>query len=126
MLVEMLVALLLLTTVATMVPLLLRTVYQQRQQERFCRYSQLELANIAERLRSTADEGAPPNDVVLSDWFQSYCPTAELQLAASENPGVSAGLKSYQISISRLNGDNRPASIQALTVWIENTEEPSE
>lgn len=126
MLVEVLVALILLATVATMVPLLLRTVYQQRHQERFCRFAQIELANIAIRLRAGDTEKDAPDKVVLSDWFQQYCPDATMKVTAVESSEPFPGTQSYQIAISRPNGEARPDLSQMLTVWLRESEELSE
>lgn len=125
MLVEALVALILLVTVVTMVPLLLRTVYQQRQQERFCRFAQIELANTAVRLRSNGAERDVADNVVLSEWFRQYCPDATMQVTSIEASDFPAGVLIYQITIRRPNGDERPDSSQALTVWVEAGEEPA-
>lgn len=126
MLVEMLVALILLATVATMVPLLLKTVYQQRQQERFFRFAQIELANIAVRLKANDLKGDVSDDVKLSVWFRQYCPDASVQLTRSKTPEIYEGLQSYRVSISRPDGEERPDLTQALTVWVEPVEEPTE
>jgi type II secretory pathway pseudopilin PulG len=126
MLVEMLVGLILLATVATMVPLLLRTVYQQRQQERFCRFSQMELANIAVQLRAHSSDGNVTDDITLSEWFRQYFSDATMQLTPVESSERLVGLQSYQIAITRPGGDARPDSNQVLTVWIETAREPAE
>jgi len=62
-LIELIVAMILLGTVAAVLPVTLNAVYKQRQQERFERLAQLELSNIITRMR--IDDAHRQ----LSDWF---------------------------------------------------------
>jgi type II secretory pathway pseudopilin PulG len=114
-LIELIVAMILLGTVAAVLPVTLNAVYKQRQQERFERLAQLELSNIITRLR--IDEA----DHQLSDWFQEMYPDASIEISSGQQAADTTPAPTL-VSIRREESDSQPPLQQTLTTWIERPE----
>jgi type II secretory pathway pseudopilin PulG len=121
-LIEMVVALILVGTVATVLPVALNAVYRQRQQERFERLAQLELSNVVTRLE-LAGSAVEVDDIQLSGWFQDMYPDASVEIV----PGVQATNDiptiPFTVSILRPRGDSQPPLKQQLITWLERRQE---
>ncbi len=113
--IELIVAMILLGTVAAVLPVTLNAVYKQRQQERFERYSQLELAILITRLQINETEP------LLSDWFQERYPDAIVDISTGQTTD-DLKLIPTTVSIRRKRSDSQLLQQQTLTTWIERQE----
>lgn len=117
-LVELLIALILLTVVASVLPVALKAVYNQRQQERFERTAQLELSNAATQLRQQ-DEQMPGADAYqLSEWFRRLYPAAEVQVTVADVSPEEPQMVAITLTIRHPWGESRPPLQQSLTTWL--------
>jgi len=114
-LIELIVAMILLGTVAAVLPVTLNAVYKQRQQERFERLAQLELSNIITRLR------IDNSDHQLSDWFLEMYPDASVEFVSGQQ-AADTTLAPTIISILREQTESQPPLQQTLTTWIQRPE----
>ena len=121
-LVELVVALILVGTVATVLPVALKTVYQQRQQERFERLAQLELSNVVTRLELNGPKVDPEN-IQLSGWFQVMYPDASVEIVPGVQPTKDIPIIPFTVSVLRPRGDSQPPLKQQLTTWLEQQKE---
>lgn len=122
-LVELMVGLILLGIVATILPVTLRAVYQHRQQERFERLAQLELANQVALLQANSVRAVEGSSHSLSDWFQQLYPSAGLTVSTQNHSQEEDALVPVRITIEhRADAEQRPLR-QSLTTWLIQTEE---
>lgn len=117
-LVELLVALILLTVLASVLPMALKGVYNQRQRERFERTAQLELSNAATQLRQADDLTAAVDGYELSEWFRKLYPAAEVELTVAEGATEEFQTVAVTINIRHAWGEAHPPLQQSLTTWI--------
>ena len=117
-LVELMVGLILLGIVATILPVTLRAVYQHRQQERFERLAQLELANQVAALQADSPETVDGRRYRLSVWFQDLYPSAGLTVSMENHLHEEDALIPVRITIlHRADAEQRPLR-QSLTTWL--------
>lgn len=114
---ELVIALILLGIVASVLPVVLNAVYQQRQQERFERTAQLELANVATRIRQASGPTAATEPPELSAWFLRLYPDAELQVQFGATTADDPATLPVTMTISQAWGEEHPALKQSLTTW---------
>lgn len=116
-LIDLMVALILVGAVASVLPVMLASVYQQRQQERFERLAQLELSNTAVRLQ--ADQEPPvASEAQLSTWFQKTFPHATMKITMGTVASDDLPLVPVSITVSRPGRTGHPAQQQSLTTWV--------
>ena len=115
MLVEMLVALLLLTALASILPVALNSIYRHRRHERFERLGLLELRNVSIRLRRNTE--SKPADAELSDWFSARYPQATLSVLENSTD-ASTEMQQVRITIEHPSGDERPPLRSTVTTWL--------
>ena len=122
MLVEILIALMLLSAVASILPVMLRGVARQRQLEQFDRLAQVELGNAVVRLKAV-NQPAEESPVGLSDWFRQRYPEAMLEMELLTN-GDNSGDDSqpWRVTVTRSPGDNLPDQEQSVVTWVKSQE----
>lgn len=116
-LIDLMVALILVGAVAGVLPVMLASVYQQRQQERFERLAQLELSNTAVRLQAE-DQLPVKSEQQLSTWFQNTFPHATMQITIETVEADNLPLIPVSIAISQPGRTGQPVHQQSLTTWI--------
>ena len=117
--VEMVVAAVMLSTVAAILVPGIYAVHQQRQATRFDTLSLIELNNLSAVSRNM---GVADHDTLkLSEWFTERYVDAKLEV---EEVTVDAPLQALEFTIIRPAGDDRPDFRHSLVAWVATKEVP--
>ncbi len=120
--IEMLVALILIGTVASILSVALHGVRILQDGERFDRLVDVELASCAARLQ--AEVAAGQTDIVskigLSEGFHRQYPQVVLSVEQVPDSLFNGDLQEWSVEIRRPAHNSRPESIHRVSVWTEH------
>ena len=114
--VEMVVAAVMLSTVAAILVPGIYAVHQQRQATRFDTLSLIELNNLSAVSRNTGV--ADRNTLKLSEWFTERYDDAKLEIQEVTAATVETPLQAFKFTIIRPAGDDRPDFRHSLVAWV--------
>jgi hypothetical protein len=114
--VEMVVASVMLSTVAAILVPGIYAVHQQRQATRFDTLSLIELNNLSAVGRNTG--AADRNALKLSEWFAERYVDAKLEVQEVTAATDDAPLQALRLTIVRPAGDDRPDFRHSLIAWV--------
>ncbi|MCP4173049.1 MAG: hypothetical protein GY758_20010 [Fuerstiella sp.] len=114
--VEMVVAAVMLSTVAAILVPGIYAVHQQRQATRFDTLSLIELNNLSAVSRNMGV--ADRNTLKLSEWFTERYDDAKLEVQEVTADTVEPPLQAFKFTIIRPAGDDRPDFRHSLVAWV--------
>ncbi len=118
--VEMVVAAVMLSTVAAILVPGIYAVHQQRQATRFDTLSVIELNNLSAVSRNM---GVADRDTLkLSEWFTERYDDAKLEVRKITAATVEPRLQAFKFTIIRPAGDDRPDIRHSLVAWVDAQE----
>ncbi|MCP4787160.1 MAG: hypothetical protein GY903_11290 [Fuerstiella sp.] len=113
---EMVVAAVMLSTVAAILVPGIYAVHQQRQATRFDALSLIELNNLS---AVTRNNGAADGDTLkLSEWFTKRYVDATLEVEEVASAAVDVPLRALRFTIVRPAGDSRPDFRHSMVAWV--------
>ncbi|MEO2016909.1 MAG: hypothetical protein ABGZ53_21335, partial [Fuerstiella sp.] len=114
--VEMVVAAVMLSTVTAILVPGIYAVHQQRQATRFDTLSLIELNNLSAVTRSNG--AADVDTLKLSEWFSQRYIDATLEVEEVATAAVDVPLRALRFTIVRPAGDSRPVFRHSMVAWV--------
>lgn len=118
--VEMVVASIMLSTVAAILVPGIYAIHQQRQATRFDTLSLIELNNLSAVTRS--DAAADGDSLKLSEWFAKRYVDATLEVEEVAAAAIDVPLRAVRFTIIRSAGDGSPDVRHSMVAWVDARE----